>query len=544
MQRRQSQSAHTFLEPSLQEILSTGDNDLPLPCAKRVRRNDSIPMPPSPEVQQHPPLTRTNSMVQVPAVVQNLVNNELSISKSRTWTKVLDPSTQRFLARVPDSTQIDVQNAVNAALTAQPAWAAQSVSRRKACLLSLLNLLHQNAAAIKLSLQTEVGKTARDAESEFERGVDAVDTACSVSAQIHGTHWNTQSADTYTVYEPLGICVSITPFNFPFMIPLWSIPNALITGNCVILKPSEKAPLTANILGDCFVKAGFPPGVFNIIHGSAGTVDKLLAQPAVNVVSFVGSEIVGERVYEHAKATRKRVQVESSGKNHGVVLDDAVKGQTLYAIAGSAFGSAGQRCMALSVLICVGETKEWLNELATVARSLKVGCGLDPNTEIGPLITPIAKERVEATIDIAEAEGAEILLDGRNYSVPGYPEGNFVGPTIISKVKPYMQCYQEELFGPVLVCLEVETLEEAIEAINENKYGNGCTLFTTNPSSAQNFQRKVNVGQVGINIPVLAPSGPIPRTTNKDSFLGDGLCGRNSWQFFTMVKTITSLWRQ
>lgn len=225
------------------------------------------------------------------------------------------------------------------------------------------------------------------------------------------------------------------------------------------------------LLAEFFVQAGFPPGILNVVHGGPSVVNLLLSQPSVKAINFVGSDMAGERVYDHAKATRKRIQVECGGKNHGVVLEDAGKTKTLYAIAGSAFGAAGQRCMALSVVVFVGSTREWIRELVDIAQSLVVGCGLEQGVEVGPLITPAAKERVEDVINTAEAEGAKVLLDGRNYSVMGYPNGNFVGPTILSNVKTYMQCYQEEIFGPVLVCIEVDTLDAAIELINENRCG-------------------------------------------------------------------------
>lgn len=261
------------------------------------------------------------------------------------------------------------------------------------------------------------------------------------------------------------------------MIPLWSIPYALITGNTVILKPSEKTPSATQALAECFYRAGFPSGVFNVVNGGASIVNTLLSQPAIRAVSFVGSEAAGERVYDHAKATRKRVQVECNGKNHGVVLEDASKMKALYAIAGSAFGAAGQRCMSLSVAVFVGSTKEWIDDLVTLAKSLVIGCGLDPLVEVGPLISQAAKSRVEEVITSAESEGAKVVLDGRNYHVPDYPNGNFIGPTILTKVQPYMSCYQEEIFGPVLCCVEVNTLEEAIQLINENR----CETISSPP---------------------------------------------------------------
>ncbi|GAB7349921.1 hypothetical protein MBLNU459_g0624t1 [Dothideomycetes sp. NU459] len=425
------------------------------------------------------------------------------MSKTRGWSLVHDP---KVLTRVPESTLVEVQNAVHAAETAQTAWGALPFTKRRLRLLTLLDVLRQNASKIARAICVEAGKTPSDADAEIARGLDAVETACSIGNEMFGIHLNNESTESHTTYEPLGVCATVSPFNFPFLIPLWSIPYALVTGNTVVLKPSDKTPTAAMLLAECFVQAGFPPGIFNIVHGSATAVDKLLAQPSVKAVSFVGSDAAAERVTEHARATRKRVQAESGGKNHGVVLDDANRMQTLYAIAGSAFGAAGQRCMALSVAVFVGETSAWLDDLVKIAESLSVGCSTEKGIEIGPLITAAAKERVEGIIKRAESEGASILLDGRNPDVPEYPDGNFVGPTIISNVQSYMECYQTEIFGPVLVCMAVDTLDEAIELINENRYGNGCSVFTTNPVNAQTFQRGVNIGQIGINVPHLQVS--------------------------------------
>lgn len=253
------------------------------------------------------------------------------------------------------------------------------------------------------------------------------------------------------------------------MIPLWSIPYALLAGNTVILKPSELTPSTSQIVAECALRAGFPPGVFNILHGKMRVVNSLLSEPDVRAINFVGSDIAGERIYEHAQATRKRIQAECNAKNHGVILEDANRAKTLYAIAGSAFGAAGQRCMSVSVVIFVGETKSWVDDLISLSSSLVVGCGLDPLVEVGPLITPAAKSRVEEMIASAAEQGATVALDGRNMEVPDYPDGNFIGPTILTNVRPHMSCYQEEIFGPVLCCIEVDTLDEAIGLINDNR---------------------------------------------------------------------------
>lgn len=242
-----------------------------------------------------------------------------------------------------------------------------------------------------------------------------------------------------------------------------------MAGNTVILKPSEQTPSVSQVIAECFLQAGCAPGILNILHGGAGVVTSLLSKPAIRAVSFVGSNVAGEKVYEHARATRKRVQIECNGKNHGVVLEDAARKKALYAIAGSAFGAAGQRCMAVSVVVFVGSTREWIEDLVEVTKTLVVGCGSNSSVDIGPVITVASKRRIEEVITNAESEGATVLLDGRNYTVDDYPEGNFVGPTILTGVQPYMSCYQDEIFGPVLCCVEVETFEEAVDLINDNR---------------------------------------------------------------------------
>lgn len=298
------------------------------------------------------------------------------------------------------------------------------------------------------------------------------------------------------------------------MIPLWSIPFALLSGNTVVLKPSEKTPSAAQILAECFWAAGFPPGVVNIVHGGPSVVEKLLAQPSVGAVSFVGSDIAGERVHDHARATRKRVQAECSAKNHGVVLADADKKKTLYAIAGGAFGSAGQRCMALSVVVLVGEARSWADDIAQLAMTLIVGDGKQSGVDMGPLITKAAKARVEEAITAAESEGATVLLDGRNYLVPDYPDGNFVGPTILTNVQSYMTCYQEELFGPVLCCMEVETMEEAIQLINSNRCELSTTIQESEISNGYRWKRLHSVHKQSITGPAVPKSGQ--RRTGRD----------------------------
>jgi malonate-semialdehyde dehydrogenase (acetylating)/methylmalonate-semialdehyde dehydrogenase len=336
--------------------------------------------------------------------------------------------------------------------------------------------------------------------------------------------------------------------DFPAMIPLWTIPIAAVTGNTVVIKPSERDPGACMILAELAEKAGFPAGVINIIHGSAKTVDFILDEPRIKAISFVGSNKAGEYIYSRASANGKRVQANLGAKNHAAVLPDCNKNHALNAIAGAAFGAAGQRCMALSTLVLVGETKEWVSEIAERAKALKMDGGFEKDTDLGPVISPESKKRIEDLITSAEEEGATILLDGRGQKPQSgkYPNGNWVGPTLIANVKPHMKCYTEEIFGPVLVCLNVETIDEAIEMINANEYGNGTAIFTRSGATAGKFQREIEAGQVGINVPIPVPLPMFSFTGNKKSIAGGGantFYGKPGLQFYTQQKTVTSLWR-
>jgi malonate-semialdehyde dehydrogenase (acetylating)/methylmalonate-semialdehyde dehydrogenase len=330
------------------------------------------------------------------------------------------------------------------------------------------------------------------------------------------------------------------------MIPLWSIPIATVTGNTIIIKPSERDPGAAMILVELAEKAGFPPGVVSVIHGAHDTVNFILDEPAIKAVSFVGGNKAGEYIYSRASANGKRVQANLGAKNHAAVLPDCNKNQFLNAVTGAAFGAAGQRCMALSTLVMVGETKEWLPELAERAKALKVDGGFEDGADLGPVISPQSKERIEGLIASAEKEGAKILLDGRGFAPSKYPNGNFIAPTIITDVTTDMTCYKQEIFGPVLVCLNVETLDEAIELINKNEYGNGAAIFTRSGATAETFRRKVEPGQIGINVPIPVPLPMFSFTGNKKSIAGGGantFYGRPGINFYTQQKTVTALWQ-
>lgn len=330
------------------------------------------------------------------------------------------------------------------------------------------------------------------------------------------------------------------------MIPLWCIPIATITGNTLILKPSERDPGAAMILAELCQKAGFPDGVVNIVHGAHNTVNFILDDPAIKAISFVGGNKAGEYIFSRGSANGKRVQANLGAKNHAAVLPDCNKNQFLNAIVGAAFGAAGQRCMALSTLVMVGETKEWLPELAELAKGLSVNGGFEEAADLGPVISPQSKERIESLIASAEKEGAKILLDGRGFAPSKYPNGNWVGPTIITDVTKDMECYKQEIFGPVLVCLNVETLDDAVELINSNEYGNGVAIFTRSGATAEKFRRNIEAGQVGINVPIPVPLPMFSFTGNKKSVAGGGAStfyGKPGINFYTQLKTVTALWQ-
>lgn len=331
------------------------------------------------------------------------------------------------------------------------------------------------------------------------------------------------------------------------MIPLWCIPIATVTGNTLVLKPSERDPGAAMILAELVREAGFPEGVVNIVHGAHRTVDFILDAPAIKAISFVGGNKAGEYIFSRGSANGKRVQANLGAKNHAAVLPDCNKNHFMNSVVGAAFGAAGQRCMALSTLVTVGpETASWMPELAELARQLTVNGGFEDGADLGPVIHPQSKARVESLIASAEAEGATILLDGRGFVPEKYPNGNWVGPTIITNVTPDMRCYREEIFGPVLVCLNVPTLDDAIELINANEYGNGTAIFTRSGPTAESFRRRIQAGQVGINVPIPVPLPMFSFTGNKKSVAGGGantFYGRPGINFYTQQKTVTALWQ-
>jgi malonate-semialdehyde dehydrogenase (acetylating)/methylmalonate-semialdehyde dehydrogenase len=393
-------------------------------------------------------------------------------------------------------------------------------------------------------LTAEQGKTIADARGDVFRGLEVVEHAAGIAnLQIGDFVENVASGvDTYSIWQPLGVCAGITPFNFPAMIPLWMFPMAIATGNTFILKPSEQDPMVTMRLVELAVEAGVPEGVLNVVHGGKATVDAICDHPDIKAVSFVGSTNVGKHVYERASQSGKRAQCMMGAKNHGVILPDANKEQTLNQLAGAAFGAAGQRCMALSVVVLVGAAGEWIDDIKAKAEGLIVSAGKH-DKDLGPLISPAAKARVEHLIGTGVEEGASLILDGRGITVEGYEKGNFVGPTIFDNVTADMQIYKEEIFGPVLCIMRANSLDEAIELLNANPHGNGTAIFTQSGAAAHKFQQDIQVGQIGINLPIPVPLPMFSFSGSRASKLGDlGPYGKQAVQFYTQTKTVTARW--
>ncbi len=474
-----------------------------------------------------------------------LINGEFVDSQTQEWHDIVNPATQEVIGQVPFATRDEVNAAIAAAQNAFEGWRQTPIQARMRIMLKLQALIRAQAKSIAQVLTAEQGKTLADAEGDIQRGLEVVEHACSIGTLQMGEYVEgvANGVDTYTLQQPLGVCAGITPFNFPAMIPLWMFPMAIVCGNTFVLKPSEQDPLSTMMLVELAIEAGIPAGVLNVVHGGKEVVDMLCTHTDIKALSFVGSTAVGTHVYNLAGQHGKRAQCMMGAKNHVVVMPDANKEQTLNALVGAAFGAAGQRCMALSVAVMVGESKQWINDLVTKTKTLSVNAGHEPNTDIGPVISQRAKARVIDLINSGVEQGAELLLDGRHIQVKGYEQGNFVGATIFNQVTTDMRIYKEEVFGPVLAIICVDSLDEAIELINANPFGNGVGLFTQSGATARTFQHKINIGQVGINIPIPVPVPFFSFTGSRGSKLGDlGPYGKQAVQFYTQTKTITSRW--
>ena len=473
-----------------------------------------------------------------------LINGEFVQSRTTEWRNVINPATQEVLAQVPMATVEEVDAAVAAAKSAFASWKKTPIGTRARVFLKLQQLIRDNMKDLAATLTAEQGKTLADAEGDVFRGLEVVEYAANIGTLQMGEFAENVASgvDTYTLRQPIGVCAGITPFNFPAMIPLWMFPMAIVCGNTFVLKPSEQDPMVTMKLVKLALEAGIPAGVLNVVHGGPQVVDRICDHPDIKAVSFVGSTRVGTHVYQRATLAGKRAQCMMGAKNHAIVLPDANKEQALAQLAGAAFGAAGQRCMALSVAVLVGEANDWIPELVAKAKALRVGAGVD-NPDLGPLVSCSARDRVLSLIEQGVKEGAKLELDGRSVSVDGYPDGNFVGPTILSGVKPGMSAYEQEIFGPVLCLVRAESLDEAIEIINANPMGNGTAIFTQSGAAARKFQEDIDVGQVGINVPIPVPVPHFSFTGSRGSKLGDlGPYGKQVILFYTQTKTVTARW--
>lgn len=479
--------------------------------------------------------------------IPNFIGGKMEMSQATHWYEVHDPATQELVASCPQSTPEEMERATAAAKAAFPGWRDTPVQQRQRVMFKYQQLIREHWDELAEGITKEQGKTFADARGDVFRGLEVVEAACQASVLMLGDCLENLASgvDTHSYRQPLGVCAGICPFNFPAMIPLWMVPLAVVAGNTFVLKPSERTPATAVRLAALLQEAGLPDGVLNVIHGGPDAVNFICDHPAVRAISFVGSGRAGEHIHARGSAAGKRVQANLAAKNHAVLLPDCAKDAALDAVVGAAFGAAGQRCMALSACVLVGEARGWVPEIAARAARLKVGCGADASTDVGPLISPAALRRAEDLVSRAEWEGtAEVALDGRGLRVPGYEKGNFLGPTVLDRVSLSSPAYTEEIFGPVLSCIHADSLDEALDIIEKNPYGNGCALFTSSGAAARKFQREVACGQVGINVPIPVPLPMFSFTGNKASIRGDiNFYGRQGINFYTQIKTITSNWQ-
>ena len=479
------------------------------------------------------------------STVKMLLDGRFVESQTSEWRDVVNPATQEVLAQVPFATEAEIEAAVASAKAAFKTWKNTPIAARARIMLKLQALVRENMSRIAQTLSAEQGKTLADAEGDVFRGLEVVEHACSIgSLQLGEFAENVAGGvDTYTLRQPIGVCAGITPFNFPAMIPLWMFPMAIVCGNTFVLKPSEQDPITPMLLAELALQAGVPPGVLNVIHGGKRAVDALCTHPDIVAVSFVGSTAVGTHVFDLASQHGKRAQCMMGAKNHAVVLPDANKEQSLNALVGSTFGAAGQRCMATSVTVLVGEAQKWIPDIVAKAKTLKVNAGVEKGADLGPVVSRQAKQRILGLIEDGVREGARLELDGRGIKVAGYEQGNFIGPTIFSGVTPAMKVYTTEIFGPVMVIVGVNTLDDAIALVNANPFGNGTGIFTQSGAAARKFQSDIDVGQVGINVPIPVPVPFFSFTGSRGSKLGDlGPYGKQVVQFYTQTKTVTSRW--
>ena len=478
--------------------------------------------------------------------ILNYINNQWVKPSTTNYFDVINPATGVVIAKTPLGTKADVESAARAASEALPAWRRVPVNDRVQYLFKLRNLMRENADEIGKLTTNEAGKTFEEAKAEMVRAYENIEVACGMPMMMKGEFVEdiATGIDELMIRQPVGVCATIAPFNFPGMIPFWYLPYALAAGNTYIIKPSEKVPMTMQFIMKLIEQVGFPKGVVNLVNGAKDVVDGILEHPSIRAITFVGSTNVAKYIYATAAANGKRVQAQGGAKNPVIVLPDADMDMATKIIADSAFGCAGQRCLAVSFAVTVGSARSTFSEaICDAASSRVVGYGLDSGVQMGPVINAASKARVESLIGLGVKEGASLPVDGRGVSIPKYESGHFVKPTILADVPRGSEIAKTEIFGPVLSLMHVETVDEAIELVNSGQYGNQASLFTSSGSAARKFRYEVEAGNIGINIGVAAPMAFFPFSGWKDSFFGDmhGQ-GMDAVEFFTQKKVVVERW--
>ena len=479
--------------------------------------------------------------------LKHYINGQQVAGISGRYSSVYNPAIGKVISQTPLASGDEVRSAIAAAHAAFPAWSETPPGKRAQVMFNFRSLIIEHMDEIATLVSREHGKTIDDAKGSITRGLEVVEFACGISQLLKGEYSENVAGgvDTWNMRQPLGVCAGITPFNFPAMVPMWMFPMAIACGNTFVLKPSEKNPSCSLRLAELLTEAGLPNGVFNVVNGDKEAVDTLLTDDRVQAISFVGSTPIGEYIYQTGCANNKRVQALCGAKNHMVIMEDADIDQVVDAVMGAAYGSAGERCMAISVVVSVGDSAAdaMLEKLVPRVSSLKVGPYTDSEAEMGPVITPESQSRIKGYIDAGVAEGASLLIDGRDLTVKGHENGCFVGATIFDQVTPDMSIYTDEIFGPVLCVVRVETYEEAVKIINEHEYGNGTAIFTRDGDAARNFAHRIQIGMVGVNVPIPVPMAFHSFGGWKRSLFGDHhIHGPEGVRFYTRMKTVTTRW--
>ncbi len=481
-----------------------------------------------------------------PEILKNYIDGAWTASKTVECLNVCNPATSEILSRVPLSLSGDVDTAVRAALEAFQSWRRTPAVERVQYLFKLRGLVEEHSIAIAQTITQECGKTLLEAQGELRRGIENIEVATGIPSLMMGCNLEdvSRGIDEFMIRQPLGVVAAIPPFNFPAMIPLWFLPYAIACGNTIVLKPSEKVPMTMSLIFQLIDQIGLPRGVANLVHGSKEVTERLIDHPDVRAISFVGSSPVAKAVYARAAAKGKRVQCQGGAKNMAIVLPDADMEMTTKVLAESAFGCAGQRCLATSVALTVGEArKAFTEQIVDMAAALKVGYGLESGVEMGPVISALSKNRVQKLIAEGRSEYGEILLDGREPTIPGYERGSFIRPTIVNQVNLSGALAQSEIFGPVLALSHADSIEEAIRQANASVFGNMACIFTRDGHAARKFRNEVEAGNVGINVGVAAPMAFFPFSGWKESFFGDlHAQGRDAIDFYTDKKIVIERW--